>query len=86
MIKWDIYSELPEEKAIQERKRRTKENQSLDEYKEFDKQMSTGNFHRKFLTEEAKGGVLFLTDKVDRKTLLDVLHERHPGTCKAIMS
>ena len=38
------------------------------------------------LLKKRKIVVLFLTDKVDKKTLLDVLHERHQGTCKAIMS
>ena len=35
------------------------------------------------LTEEAKGGVLSLTDEVDKKTVLDVLREKHPELRKA---
>ena len=41
--------------------------------------MSAGKISNAFrkLTEEAKGGVLCLTDKIDWKTVLDVLHEEH---------
>ena len=35
------------------------------------------------LTEEAKNGVVSLTDKIDKKTVLDVLREKHPEPCKA---
>ena len=35
------------------------------------------------LTEEAKGGVLSLTDKVDKNTVIDILREKHPGPCKS---
>ena len=51
---------------------RTKAKRSFDEYKEFDKHMSTGKISNAIqsLTEEAKGGVLSLTDKVDMKTVL----------------
>ena len=41
-IKWDIDSLFLEAKTIQERISRTKAKRSVDEYKEFDKYMSTG--------------------------------------------
>ena len=35
------------------------------------------------LIEEANSGVLFLTDKIDKKRMLDVLGETYPEPCKA---
>ena len=54
---------------------RTKANRSIDEYKEFDKNKTTGKISNaiRSLTEEAKGGVFSLTDKVENKT---VFHEK----------
>ena len=72
-----------EAKAIQERMSRIKAKRSLDEYNEFYQYMSTGNISNaiRSLTEDAKGGgVLSLTHK---KTVLDVLHEKHPEPRKA---
>ena len=50
--------------------------------------MSTGEISDaiRSLTEEVKGDVLFLTDKFDKKTVVDVLHETSRRPCKAIMS
>ena len=64
---------------------RTKAKRFVDEYKEFDKCMSTGEISKaiRSLTEEAKNGVLSLNDKVDKKTVLDVLREKYPELCKA---
>ena len=84
-INWGIDSLFLEAKAIQERMSRTKAKRSVDEYKECDKYMSTGKLSNaiRSLTEEAKAGVLSLTEKVDRKRVLDVLREQHPKPCKA---
>ena len=59
---------------------RTKAKRSVDEYKEFDKYMSTGNISNaiRSLTEEAKSGALSLTDKVDKKTVIDVSRKNYP--------
>ena len=74
-----------EAKYIHERTSGTKAKQSFDEYKVFDKQFSTGKLFNaiRSLTEEAKGGVLSLTDKVDMKQFPDVLRENHPEPSKA---
>ena len=52
----------------------------VDEYKEFDKYMSTGKTATtiRYLNEEAKVGVPSLTVKVNKKTVLNVLREKHP--------
>ena len=49
-----------------------------DEYKEFDKDMSSGKIFNaiRSLTVEPNGGFLFLTDKVDMKTDHDILREK----------
>ena len=46
--------------------------------------MSTGKISNaiRSLTEEAKRGVLSLTEKVDKKTVLYVLREKDPEPCK----
>ena len=61
-IKWDIDSLFLEAKSIQEGMKRTKTKQFCDEYKKFDKQISTVRFSDfiRSLTEEAKGLILFL--------------------------
>ena len=48
--------------------------------------MPTGKIFNVFrsLTEEAKCGVLSLTDKVDKKTVLDVLREKIRNHAKQI--
>ena len=43
--------------------------------------MSTGNLPS--LSEEAEGGVLSLCDKIEKNTLLDILHEKPPEQRKA---
>ena len=64
---------------------RTKTKRYVDEYKEYNKYMSTGknSIAIRSLTEKAKGGVLSLTDNVDKKTVLDVLCTKHQELCKA---
>ena len=86
MKKWDIDSLFFEAKAIKERMSRTKTKRYVDEYKEYNKYMSTGKISIAILslTVKAKGGVHSLTDKVDKKTVLDVLRKKHPEPCKAI--
>ena len=76
----DIGSLFLKEKAIQERLSGIKAKRLVDEYKEFDKYMSTGKTATtiRYLNEEAKVGVLSLTVKVDKKTVLDVLRQKHP--------
>ena len=85
-IKWDIDSLFLEAKAIQEGMSRTKAKQSDDEYKEFDKYMSTGKTTNaiRSLTEEAKVCVLSLTDNVDKKTVLGVLRKKIRNHAKQI--
>ena len=63
---------------------RTKAKRFVDEYKKIDENMSTGKISNaiRSLTEEAKGGVLSLTEKVDKKTILYVLREKDPEPCK----
>ena len=84
-IKWDIDSLLLEAKSIQEFMSSTKAKRSFDDYKEFDEHMSTGKISNaiRSLTEEAKGGILSLTDKVDIKTVLDILREKNLEPSKA---
>ena len=84
-VKWDIDSLFFEAKAIKERMSRTKTKRYVDEYKKYKKNMSTGKISIaiRSLTEKAKGGVLSLTDKIDEKTVLDVLRKKHPEPCKA---
>ena len=84
-IKRDIDSLYIEPKAFQERMSRTKAKWSVVEDKDFDKYLSTGKISsvNRSLTEEAKGGVRSLTAKVDKKTVLDVLREKHSEPCKA---
>ena len=79
-VRWDIYSLFFEAKPIKKRMSRTKTKRYVDEYKEYKKNMSTGRISIaiRSLTEKAKGGVLSLTDKVDKKTVLDVLRKKHP--------
>ena len=62
---------------------RTKTKRSVDKYKEYNKYMSTGSIATRSLTEKAKSGVLSLTDKVDKKTILDVLRKKPAEPCKA---
>ena len=64
---------------------RTKTKRSVDKYKEYNKYMSTGKISiaTRSLTEKAKSGVLSLTDKVDKKTILDVLRKKPAEPCKA---
>ena len=64
---------------------RTKTKQYIDEYIEYNKNMSK---RKVFIairspSEEAKGGLPSLTEKIDKKTFLDVLREKHPKSCKA---
>ena len=56
---------------------RTKAKQSVDEYIKFDKYKSLKEISKVIptLTEIAKGGVLFLTEKVDKKAVLDLSRE-----------
>ena len=55
-----------------------------DEYKEFDKYMTTGRISSaiRCLSEDVKGGNLSTTEKVTvggkTRTVLDFLHEKHP--------
>ena len=84
-VKWDIDSLFFEAKAIKERRCKTKTKRYVDEYKEYNKYMSTRKISIAILslTVKAKGGVHSLTDKVDKKTVLDVLRQKHPEPCKA---
>ena len=67
---------------------RTKAKRSVDEYNKFYQFMSTGNISNaiRSLTEDAKSGYISLTHKVDKKTILDVLREKHPEPRKAKMN
>ena len=81
-LKWDIDSLLLKAKNIQECMSRTKAKCFVDEYKEIDKFMSTGKFSSaiRIFTEETKSGVPSSTEKVDRKTVPNVLRKKHPAT------
>ena len=57
-IKWDIDSLFLEAKAIQERMSSTKAKRSVDEYKEFDKYLSTGKISMPFEVLERKRKVV----------------------------
>ena len=56
---------------------RTRAKRSVDEYKEIDKYTSTRKifYAIRSLTEEANGGVLFLTDTFEKKHIRDNLRQ-----------
>ena len=72
-----------EAKALQERLPK-KSKKDHDEYKEFDKYMTTGRISSaiRCLSDEVKGGNLSTTEKITvggkTRTVLDILHEKHP--------
>ena len=87
-INWNIDSLFLEAKSIQEGVSRTEAKQFLMNTKNL---MNTCQPEKNFkvipsLTDEGKGGVLSLTDKVDIKTVVDNLRERHPKPNKAILN
>ena len=72
-----------EAKALQDRLPK-KSKKDHDEYKEFDKYMTTGRISSaiRCLSEDVKGGNLSTTEKITvdgkTRTVLDILHEKHP--------
>ena len=58
--------------------------QEVDDFKAFDKQMESGKISNalRCLSDDAKGGVISISDKVTIKgktfTLVDLLQEKHP--------
>ena len=87
-IKWDIDSLFLEAKSIRVGASRTKGKQFLMNTENL---MNTCQPQKNFsairsLTEEAKGGVFSLTDKIDKKTVLDVSREKNPEPNEAILN
>ena len=80
-----LYRFLPET-VIWKRISRKEAKRLIDEYKEFPNDISRGksSIDNRIPTKAVICGVLFLTDKIDKNTVLDVLHERRPELRKKI--
>ena len=70
-----------EAKALQDRLTKSKSKHEANEFKLFDKNMETGKVSNalRCLTEESKGGVLPINQKLGTKLVMDILVEKHPA-------
>ena len=69
-----------EAEALQKRSTKPKSSRKKDELREFDAHMSAGKISNalRCINDCEKGGVLSLTEKIDNKSVLDILKEKHP--------
>ena len=78
-LQGDIKSLFSEAKALQNRlpKGRAK---TRDEFREFDSHMSSGKMSKalRCLDDHRKGNVLSVTDRIEGKTILQILRKKHP--------
>ena len=70
-----------EAKGVQDRLTRSNSKHETNEFKLFDKNMEIGKTSNalRCLTDESKGGVLPLIQKLGTKTVMDILGEKHPA-------
>ena len=87
-INCDFDKLFNEAKALQTRLSNSKRKHNVCEFKEFDKHMTAGKISNaiRCLTDESKGGVLSINEKVPvnggTKTVLEILHEKHPKSAE----
>ena len=69
-----------EAEVLQKRSTKPKSSRKKDELSEFDAHMSAGKISNalRCINDCEKGGVLSLTEKIDNKSVLDILKEKHP--------
>ena len=80
-IKCDLDSLFNEAKAVQERIQKATTSYKFDPLKEFDKHMHSGKLSNALqcLSNNNKGGVLNLNEKIGHESVHDILKEKHPA-------
>ena len=77
----EIEELFKEAEALQKRTTKSKSNnRAKDMFRDFDTHMSAGKISNalRSVNECEKGGVLSLSEKIDNKSVLDILKEKHP--------